>query len=262
MVSAYEQSRFSRSTSGVREIHEVYGLLTGRVGKKAIADRSVYTVDRAASGHGHDCKLTTLSPSDAQVDIFFAELAKVMPQVTRTRETRIQHGPNHIAVVTWIQIGPIALLLGSDLEHTKAVNTGWHAIVGSKDRPPGKACVYKVAHHGSKNADFDGIWKDMLIPDPYALLTPYGRGHKLPTKDDASRIGQRTKNAYISALVGSRPVKNPTGITAVDKTLREGDIKFSEPVTGTIRIRNRGLAGFDDWDVEVDGGACELANAH
>jgi hypothetical protein len=103
----------------------------------------------------------------------------------------------------------------------------------------------------------------MLTDEPYALLTPYSRGYKLPTKDDIDRIGQRTKHAYISAPATPRLLRNPTGVTAVDKTLREADIQIRETeTTGTIRVRNRGLAGFDEWRVELDNGARELAKAH
>jgi hypothetical protein len=68
-------------------------------------------------------------------------------------------------------------VLGSDLEVGTNRDTGWLAILGSNTKPTGKATVYKIPHHGSQNADLDGVWSEMLIPDPIAILTPFRRGN-------------------------------------------------------------------------------------
>jgi hypothetical protein len=61
MVSAYNRGFFSRSTSGVREIHEIYQILrnSDRTSLKAVPDRLIYLLPASASGHEHDCRVTT-----------------------------------------------------------------------------------------------------------------------------------------------------------------------------------------------------------
>ena len=44
-------------------------------------------------------------------------------------------------------------LLGADLEHAAGTTEGWKAIIGSGERPTGRAGFFKVPHHGSENAD-------------------------------------------------------------------------------------------------------------
>src|SRR5262249_36487443 len=145
--------------------------------------------------------------------------------------------PNDLSVAAWLRIGSLRILLGADLEEHGVASRGWTAALNSSTRPTGKASVFKVAHHGSVTGHHNGIWTDMLDVLPVALLGPWSRGSKLPTKEDCERILGLTAAAYSS----SRPVASRTRpqAPAVTRTLREARIAIrdSEPPTGYVRLR-------------------------
>lgn len=264
MVSAYNKRLFSEATSGVREVHEVFEILRqrGRTPIAAVSDRPVYFLPSAASGHGHECRVTTLSPSDAQIAKFHYEISALIPEIKKTKQRCTPQGPNHIAVVTWIEAGPVAVLLGSDLEETGDPETGWSVIVSSAKRPKGKATIFKVAHHGSANGHNHDVWGQMLHPAPFAVLTPNNRGKKLPQDSDVQRITELTDQAYSTARL--MPLRARRRSQAVEKTLREANISVvqAEPPTGLVRLRNGGSSAFGDWKVELIRGACPLDEVH
>ena len=263
VVEAYEPLRFSNCSSGVREIHQVMHYLRKRGGtnKKAAPDRRVYRADAAKASHGYQCDIFTLSPSDAQVDRFYIELTGLMPKVGRTMRRCVSQGPNHLTVVLWINIGPLSLLLGGDLEETKNPGTGWSVIVNSSTRPEGRASVFKIPHHGSENAHNDDVWAEMLLDRPLAVLTPYAQSH-LPKPSDVERIARFTDLAFSTAKV-QRARLEPRS-QAVAKTLREMNvvIRRIEPEMGLLRLRNGGRDNFEEWSIELLRGACPLSKAH
>jgi hypothetical protein len=208
--------------------------------------------------------LLPLSPSDLQIDLAWGEIAALMPQVDvdRTKRRCSPRGPNHFSVVVWIDVGPVAVLLGGDLEETKTPGTGWSAIVASATRPGGKASVFKIPHHGSANAHNHEVWEQMLDSVPFALVTPYKRREKLPRKSDVERITALTKQAYSTAKVASSRVKKLH--KGVEKTLREAGVVMTEaePEVGLVRLRNGGMSAFDLWSVDLLQGACPLRDVH
>ena len=130
--------------------------------------------------------------------------------------------PNQVAVALWIEVGDVAVLLGSDLE-----KQGWIEILESKARPAGKASAFKVPHHGSKSAHAQGVWSRMLDPEPFAVLTPWHRGGRaLPTQDDVRRILSNTPNAYATADIGASPRVRARTNKTVDRTIRESGISL------------------------------------
>ena len=263
MVSAYDEPHSSKCSSGVREIREVNRLLQERPdpSRKAVPDRLINRLIPVDSGHGHRCVVTTLSPSDAQIDKFYAEIAALMPQVGQTMQRCPSQDPNQVAVVVWVEVGPLAILLGSDLEETRDPQSGWSVIVNSATRPQGMASVFKVAHHGSKNGHNDEVWTEMLAESPFVVLTPFRRS-QLPRPTDVARITGLTPDAYSTAKV--RAPKAPTRAPAVAKTLGEmgATVTKAEPKTGILRLRNGGTADFETWSVELIRGACHLSQVH
>ena len=242
--------------SGAREILNVFNILENSNGTytppiRAIADRLVFNVAKSELDHGREASITTLSPSDAQFEKFLFEMAALTPEVGETRRRLTPQGPNHLSVVTWIEIGEIALLLGGDLEETGDPNTGWSVIVASKNRPQGQAQVFKLPHHGAENAHCPEVWDEMVVEQVLAILTPFNRGRvKRPTKSDATRILSLTPKAFITSDI--RPRRPPRRSPMVEKTIREhvGRLRYSEPPTGCIRIRNGGAEGMNNWSVE------------
>ena len=179
MVLDYESRNVIEASSGVREISEIFKALLTRPKQMkvwAIADRPIFSIPKTEIEHEMECRIWALSPSDTQVEKFFLELAALIPKVRETKRRVAIQGPNHVAVVTLINVGDLAILLGSDLEETGDEGTGWSVIVSSKERPQHKASIFKVPHHGSENGHNSDVWDRMVIDDAFAILTPFSRG--------------------------------------------------------------------------------------
>lgn len=265
MVRQYEAGSVIIGGSGVREINDVMGTLLDRNDDPvaASANKLVLRLEATETGHGKECRIWTLSPSDAQHRKFLFEIAALVPQVKETKRRCVAQSPNTLSVVTWVEIGDLAILLGGDLEETGDNATGWSVIVGSAERPGGRARIFKVPHHGSENAHSDGVWADMLVEQPFAILAPWNRGKtKRPSTDDVERIIKRTQKAYSTASLKLPRVRRRP--KPVEKTLKERGIRVRpvEPPTGMLRLRNGGLDDFQRWELELLRGACHLSEVH
>jgi len=263
-VRRFQPGAMIAGGSGVREIDQVTKLLAKQL-KAAVAasaNKRVYRLPARESGHGQECEVWALSPSDAQYEKFLFEIGSLVLEPGELKRRAVAQRPNHLSVVTWVQVGDLALLLGADLEETRDAGTGWSVIVTSAERPQGKAAVFKVAHHGSANAHSDAVWQMMLVEEPFAVLTPWSRAGGLPTAADARRIDELTPNAYSTARL--RPSRGRTRSAAVEKTLRDAGIRIrrAEPPTGVVRLRNVGARDPHTWNVELLRQACHLSMVH
>jgi len=257
MAEGYNAINSSACSSGVREICDVIAILEDRVPINAAPNRPVFRLPATQAAHGYDCTITTLSPSDKQISKFRTEIAGLMPAPMRTQKRCTPQRPNHLSVVSLVEIGPESILLGADLEETNDPNTGWSAIVNSSARPLRRASVFKIPHHGSVNAHNRDVWNQMLVKAPFSNLTPYRRSC-LPTADDVRRINGFTPNAFSTsqARTGNSRRRPPE----VAKTLKEMgvSVKPAEPRTGVLRLRNGGANAVDLWTIELFRDACHL----
>ncbi|MGA3085270.1 MAG: MBL fold metallo-hydrolase [Thermodesulfobacteriota bacterium] len=268
-VLDYESRPTMVLTSGLNEIFEVYNELKTRSKPEctpiyASSNKSVYFVRPEISGHGSECRVWTLSPSDRQFQKFFDELTRLMPRVKETKKRATLQGPNNVSVVTWISIGDIALLLGADLEEIDDEGLGWSVIVTSPDRPIGKASIFKIPHHGSISSHNEMVWQQMVTTPTYAILSPFCHGPKsLPSPEDVVRITSHTENAYITAKI-SLPTSKKERAKMVLRTIREtvGKIRMVQQTTGWIRLRNGGNQNPNIWSVELSKTACHLSQVH
>ena len=252
-VSANEGNSVVGASSGLKEIHSVFSQLFSNSQKKhprkaipALADKRIY--------NRSDCEVWSLSPSNTVFQEFLIRVGSLMPIVGQTKRRQSAFSANHVAVALWVSIGDVSLLLGSDLE-----KLGWSSVVQSSTRPQDKASVYKVAHHGSKNADLPEVWSSMLIPDPWAVLTPWRRGgSELPTESGVMRILSYTDNAYATAktnqIQSSAKIQNP----AVRRTVREAGIRLRDLdlCPGAVRLRKSKAQA--EWSLEMFESACHL----
>ncbi len=264
-VLNYEAKPAMALTSGLKEIFEVYRELESRskpeqIPIHAISNRNVFSLQSEDSGHGFECRIWTLSPSDKQYQKFLYELKRLMPRVKETKKRATMQGPNNVSVVVWISVNDIALLLGADLEEIGNEGMGWSAIVTSNERPAGKASIFKIPHHGSKTAHNEMVWRQMVAKSNYAVLSPFRRGPKmLPSPKDVQRIMSYSDNAYSTSKM-EIPTCKKERPTEVIKTIREtvGKIRRVQPSSGWIRLRNAGRKEPDNWSMELSGNACHL----
>lgn len=262
MAVARNSIASTKVSSGTKEIVEVFRHLntSGRPAMRAIADRSLLTIDRKDLAHGHGCTITSLSPSDKQIQLFMDDLSFLVPNITESETRCIARSPNNLAIALWVSLGPIHLLLGADLEETRDPLTGWSVVVASTSRPAGQASVFKVPHHGSQNGHCDSVWSQMLIHKPISILTPYIRGGlALPNKEDVERIVAHSGSAFSTAQ--SRKPKTAKKLDPVAfRMLRQGNINITlaEPPIGQVCLRNGGASDFTTWTTKLDGSAFAL----
>jgi len=251
MMGRLEKKHLSAAGSGVRELHRVFSRLreTKRVPAYAFANRLMF--------RGEYCDIWSLSPGHRVFQASLQSIADLVPHESGSKTRLPSLSPNEIAVVLWIEFGNFSLLLGADMERR-----GWTAILSDTERPAGRASVYKVPHHGSKNADEPAVWKRMLEAESVAVLTPWRRGsHVLPTMPDARRISKATPKAWITDKGLSRHANIRHDNRAVARTLRESGARIQrlEASGGMIRLR-RVIGSGAQWTVETFGNACNLVD--
>lgn len=214
---------------GVAELLGVLELLfsKSRTRKWCSADKLI-----SADHAGGSYRFEALSPSEQDFEQFITDLA-----AWDVKDARIEAPHrNDASVAAVISTQGQLLLFGADLETSKA-GSGWEAVHSTVWQGRGRASLFKIPHHGSANADYPGVWADMLVQDVMAALTPWNRGRKLPKQSDIDRIAGYTPNAHAAA----RPLssKSLSRLNAVEKSLRQTKIKVITPADdlGHLRIR-------------------------
>ena len=235
--------------SGVREIRRVFTRLNeqGRRPKFAIADRRISTTGK--------CEIWSLSPHDSEFVRFLKAVVPLFPRQGETKTRIPDISPNNVAVVLWVQVSDVVILLGADLEAN-----GWVQIVQSTERPSKRGTVFKVPHHGAASAHEPSVWNNLLEDNPVAVLTPWRlAGRVLPTQKDMWRILSETGHAYVTTDPARKDRPRKRRISAVERTIRESDIKLrdSKPHSGGVRLRRRTNTEMK-WSVTLLGGASHL----
>lgn len=233
---------------GTAEFSAIFKTLTARAASKVrpqsigptwvLANQCLLSL--RSMGRKCPAEVYGLSPSSGTMSLAFQEIAQLLPQYGKLHRRAVALKPNQLAVVLWVEVGNIRALLGADLEESTSPTLGWQAVVRSTTRPTGRAQIFKVSHHGSKNADSPEVWNQMLDPSPHALLTSYASGSTpLPSETDIARLKRRTKYLYCtSPPKGWTPPKRPT---AVEKTADEVALKRRAIVgpMGHVRVRSK-----------------------
>lgn len=248
VVKAWGHRPLTKAGSGVKEIYGVFLHLQAQGIEPifALANRRIYTEN--------ECEIWSLSPDDKLFGRFLRSIDGLLSSQGQPKTRVPDPQSNDVAVALWVATGEDVMLLGSDLERP-----GWVQVLGIGELPGARASVFKVPHHGSKNAEHPGIWEQMLVSSPIAVLTPWRRGSRtLPTKDDAKRILSYTPDAYATAkslTTTQLKRRNPT----VTKTVRESNIQLRRHpmLSGAVQIRRK-YGSEEQWNIETFGPACHL----
>lgn len=164
-------------------------------------------------------EIWSLSPSQRSLEDAlqaFATLAGAAGE-PKLAVPRPQRNPSSVVIV--VQIDGTRVLLGGDLETSRDPTKGWQAIIDSPGRPTGRCQFVKVPHHGSKDAHHDGMWTELLEEEPYAVITPFTGGFRVPRNADKDRIARITPNAWLTHA--SPTAQRPKRSRAVERTIRE-----------------------------------------
>lgn len=250
--------------SGVEEFKSIFDLLKSRMEKAdqmlaspmlAIENRELLHLEDMSRPFSASVK--ALSPSDGTVKTALASFAKLLPKEGQPQQRIVNTSPNASSVVLWVEVGRARVLLGADLEHTGRSADGWNAVLASK-HDLGKATVFKVPHHGSANADCEDVWKQMLTPQPVAVVTPFSSGKALPTDSDLQRLSSRTRSLYCTARSTGHP---PRRESMVEKKLKGvvSERRVIEGAPGHIRVRWSVMDEHSEPSVELFNGAFHVS---
>jgi len=203
LAMAARQDLASRFTNGVKELANVSRLVDERrahggesIGHAAAEQRLWYQPSGAAT------EVWSLSPSDEDVARGYGHIASLLPP-PNTGAARVPAlEPNDAAVVLLVVTNCGPVLLGADLEHHPGSRTrGWHAIVDRRKSRPDASVVFKIAHHGSSNADCPEVWEHLITTSaPICLVSPFERGSvRLPQPTDVQRLKGRSHRCFVTS---------------------------------------------------------------
>ncbi|WP_027360138.1 MBL fold metallo-hydrolase [Desulforegula conservatrix] len=186
-----------------------------------------------------DFSIYALSPSSEEYFRSMQTFGKLSTQLVKEIKRIPSPKTNEASVALLIKTKKHYVLLGADLEYSENNNkVGWEAASKCQCISQAqKAFIYKIAHHGSVNGDYDVIWKELLEENPYAIVTPFIKGrHELPGVLDLQRISSKTKNAYLTAPIINKKAK--TGSKMVDKIMDSTVIQRRpvNPSFGCVKI--------------------------
>ena len=266
LVSLYHEPSTMKS-SGLNEFSQVFQLLKSRKQsgvrfnspKLAVADRLLYCDRVEVASALVDVQVCALSPSDASILQAGTAFAELLAEVKQSRKRISSPGPNHTSVVLWVKVGHHKILLGSDLERTSSPKTGWSVILDESTVVSDKAGVFKVPHHGSENAHHEGVWSELLLSEPCAVVSPFSRGRKpLPSRSDVERLVCLTPHVYITSPPKLRKLKwrDRTVRDCVDQVTRS--IHSVYQGWGHVRLRKKICETDNSWRVELFGDAYTL----
>lgn len=233
------QNRLVKYNSSASELSDILEILEERSRGSNVVGPHMFAQDGSRIFRGGHCDRTevwALSPSAATVANAFANIADRLLTSGQCRRFK-RFSPNDLSVAILVQAGIHNLLLGADLENTTAEQFGWKAVLRSTLRPTEKASVFKLAHHGSVNADHEGIWERMLVSQPAVVVTPYSKlAMPLPRESDVQRVKRRTDRVFCTTWP---PTKQPARRRGVDGIVR-GATKSRRALnknSGCIRLR-------------------------
>lgn len=261
LVAASRNCRLIEHTSGLSEFRTILDHLTDEKGKKSGPDR--YADEGKLlhrTEHPHSIEVWSLSPSAQTItdsNLFFAEFLPIEGEpIARVRTP----SPNEVSVVILIKSAEVSILLGADLETGANERRGWRAIIRSNVCPESRSGIYKVAHHGSSNADFPEIWTAKLNRTPVAAVAPYNRGVKpLPSVEDVSRMKEAAHSLYCTAWPHERKQKFRGAVgTTLNQVVRKNRHRTVRGVPGHIRLRTPIYESTTIPNVELFNGARKL----
>jgi beta-lactamase superfamily II metal-dependent hydrolase len=261
-ISHYRRNGMQAASSGVDEMCAVFRLL-----REARNDsgRSVHSVGPEWV-KANEClwrrgalpaTVHALSPSAGALTLALQEFGVALDTI-KPRKRAVAQTPNEVAVALWAEVGGVRVLLGSDLEDSGDSNCGWQAIVTSTARPPGRAHILKVPHHGSETAHNEDVWTQLLEAKPHAVLTTFTSGTPLPTPKDITRLLERA--ATLHATTPPRAWSPHRREPAVERTAKNvvTNRRVLKGQLGHVRMRCKVGEAIPTFSIDLFGPALEL----
>lgn len=200
IASLYKKDVFSETDKDIREFGEIIQFLYETKDRSRVVPvktRHTFFDYREAI----PTRLIALSPSDVAVTQSISKLAQFAKKPGDQRiGTVVPENENLNAVAVHFSFGSFSALVGSDLEETGNVQTGWSAIFEDNiinELSLSAASLFKVSHHGSETGHHDKVWEDFLIKKPLSIATPFSRCD-LPTQKNIERLQRLSSSLLIT----------------------------------------------------------------
>ena len=243
--------------TGVDEFAAMAAVLK-RQGKKphwVTKDRVLYDSSKRLFDRQTNVQIFSLSPSDAAVTLLKVDLGRYLPELIQPKKRVMARKENHDSIVLYVSIGSLGMLLGGDLEAHGDPKIGWNDILNNPIIRIRKCEVFKIPHHGSVTAHHPGVWRQLLNPNPFTVMTPFRNGSVvLPTRSDIKRVIGLTDAAYITSNPFSKgKIKHKP---MVERTVKEvvKRISPSNFQLGQVRLRTR-VEDRSGWKIECSSAA-------
>ncbi len=185
-------------------------------------------------------RMIALSPSSTAVTQSISKLVELIPKNNSDRlRNVIPESENLNSVAIHFTFGRFSTVLGSDLEETGNMQTGWSAIFNSNiisELSLPASSLYKVSHHGSETGHHDKIWTDLMIDNPLSITTPFRRCG-LPTPANIERVTAISSEFIITRDPASaKTIKRDNMVDREMKAVTKERIGINEKM-GHIQVR-------------------------
>ena len=189
LACLYKNDPFNNTDKEIREFRNIVEYLKeqGQQGRFDLVHARHYFFDDRDTA----TRLIALSPSTVATTQAIERIRELKPKGGQRRARLIAPSSENLnAVALHFSFGEFSAVLGSDLEETGNVHTGWSAVHNSNIATQlslSKSHVYKVAHHGSETGHHQDTWEHFLVSQPQAITTTYSNS-LLPKQSDIDRI--------------------------------------------------------------------------
>jgi hypothetical protein len=256
LLSVFNNASVGNNRSKIEEMTECMRLLKSRLDS---AQTLVYLAQQhfpllaIQLSNGLRAVVTALSPSTLDIldaRTTFDELSQL--NIERRPKPLSASSPNHASVVVLVQIEGNNMLLAADRQDRKHPGRGWEVIVNNPVANQAPADTLKIAHHGSPNGFYPGIWPGLVAPTCIGIVTPFTQNH-LPETD--------TIKQYLSKGVQLFTTAWPHAVARWRLSLPPA-VKIGRPRSvrpGIVRLRKRIRGG--GWETELFGGAMKVDEA-
>lgn len=257
-IKAFESGASTISLStGVDESHEIFARLSTHTARPRlqVTENSRLWL-RHGAGQTVAAEVWGLAPSTRSIEAGIVRLGRELKLARLQRKRAPALTPNLASIVLWIDIGGIKILLGGDLERAGGPGRGWRQVCGLSARPPGRAGLFKVPHHGSDDAHYGRVWDELLDPQPQAVVTPFQNGaHDLPRDSDIARLCALSCNCYLTGALKRARVRMDKATARALKGI-VSEMTELEGRSGHVRLRRR-FSG-SEWSVDLERPAARL----
>ncbi len=199
------QNRLVKHNSSASEFAKILNVLESRASGPYAVGPNMYAQDGTRifhGGYGGAAEVWALSPSAATITNALSNLAGQLLTAGECKRFK-RFSPNDLSVAILCELVAMICCLAQYLENTAAPDCGWKAVLSSAARPLTQAGTFKVAHHGSANADHDEVWSKMLVKEAIAVVTPFAKLTEC-FREAATYSGSRAGRASCIARLGSR----------------------------------------------------------